>query len=201
MQLRSLNLKPMTSDTALVADAVAARTARSWTAEEFAAFVDARRDGAFRLAFRLLGGDRAAAEDVAQNAFLRAHRALARFRGESAIDTWFYRIVVREVQRHRRWRAVRRLWSAPVDDVREPADESPPGDAWLRRRIAAALERLSRTQREVFVLVHVEGHSVTDVAAILGKAVGTVKSHLHRALSSLRDDLRDVVTDGDFPGR
>ncbi|HVM98010.1 MAG TPA: RNA polymerase sigma factor [Candidatus Acidoferrales bacterium] len=166
-------------------------------ANAFEAFVESYRDRALRLAFRLLRGDQAAAEDVAQNAFLRAHRALAGFRGDSKIDTWFYRILVREAQRHRRWQAVRRLWNAESAEIGDVADPQPQGDPALRRRISAALDRLSSGQREAFVLVHLEGFSVVETAEILAKAPGTIKSHLHRALSSLRQDLSDLrSTDG-----
>lgn len=104
--------------------------------ESFAEFVDARRDRAVGLAFRLLGeSDRAIAEDVAQNAFLRAYRALGGFRGESSMETWFYRILVREVQRHRRWESIRRLFnrrtlsslSAALVMVATVAAAQPPG--------------------------------------------------------------------------
>src|SRR5688572_9550282 len=95
----------------LSADSVAfAATSVSEELHDFSAFVRTRRDRTVRLAYRLLG-DQASAEDVAQNAFLKAYRALASFRGESSLDTWFYRIVVHEAHRHRRWTAVRRLWS------------------------------------------------------------------------------------------
>lgn len=161
-------------------------------ATAFDAFVGTHRDRAVRLAFRLLRGDAAAAEDVTQNALLRAHRALANFRQEASLDTWFYRILVREVHRHRRWQAVRRMWSAEITEAREPIDERPSGDPGLRRRIAKALEQLTAAQREAFVLVHLEGFSISETAAILGKATGTVKSHLHRALESMRSDLADL---------
>lgn len=161
---------------------------------DFSAFVRTRRDRAVRLAYRLLG-DQASAEDVAQNAFLKAYRALASFRGESSLDTWFYRIVVHEAHRHRRWNAVRRLWSATsLEDVPEPSEEPPQGDPGLRRRIRQAMDALSPNQREVFTLVHLEGFSVADTAEIVGKAIGTVKSHLHRALASLRNDLEDLAS-------
>lgn len=169
---------------------------RPMEAEAFAAFVEARRDRAVRVAYRMLAGDQAAAEDVAQNAFLRAHRALAGFRGEASVDTWFYRILAREVQRHRRWRAVRKLWSGDVEQAPPAADERAVGDPALRRRIAAALGALSPAQRDVFVLVHLEERTVAEAAAVLGKAVGTVKSHLHRALESLRSELADLRTEG-----
>jgi RNA polymerase sigma-70 factor (ECF subfamily) len=167
------------------------------TARDFDAFVDSRRDRAVRLAYRLLGGDSAAAEDVAQNAFVRAYRGLAGFRGDSTLDTWFFRILVREAQRHRRFRAVRRLFSVDPAGAPEPVDPRPAGDPALRRRIAAALERLPRGQREAFVLVHLEEETIADAAKLLGKAVGTVKSHLHRALAALRRDLADLRAEKD----
>ncbi|MGH7805324.1 MAG: RNA polymerase sigma factor [Candidatus Binatia bacterium] len=165
----------------------------SAAAKDFGAFVESRSERAIRVAYRLVGGDRGAAEDVAQNAFVRAYRALGSFRGESSLDTWFYRILVREAHRHRRWHAVRKLWSASAEDAPEPADERPTGDPGLRRRILAALDKLSPAQRDTFVLVHLEGFSITDAAATLGKAPGTLKSHLHRALVSLREELRDLA--------
>jgi RNA polymerase sigma-70 factor (ECF subfamily) len=129
---------------------------------------------------------------VAQNAFFRAYRALADFRGDARLETWFYRILVREAHRYRRWQTVRRLWTVPTDEVPEPVDASPPPDTGLRRRIVAALEGLTAAQREAFVLVHLEEFSVNEAAVILGKASGTVKSHLHRALAALREELADV---------
>jgi RNA polymerase sigma-70 factor (ECF subfamily) len=162
-------------------------------ADSFAAFVEARRERAVRVALRMLAGDAAAAEDVAQNALLRAYGALDRFRGEASLDTWFYRILVREVHRHRRWQALRRLWSADAEEV-ELVPEAPraSADPGLRRRISNALARLSGGQRDAFVLVHLEGCSVAEAAEALGKAQGTIKSHLHRALETLRRELADL---------
>jgi RNA polymerase sigma-70 factor (ECF subfamily) len=166
--------------------------------ERFRALVASHRERAVRLAWRLLGGDLAVAEDVAQDAFLRAYRGLPRFREESSLDTWFYRILVRQAESYRRWRRVRALWTTQSEA--EPADPSPPvqSDPVVRRRIAMALSRLPAGQRQVFVLVHMEGFTVEESALLLGKAVGTVKSHLHRALTALRADLADLreVTGG-----
>jgi RNA polymerase sigma-70 factor (ECF subfamily) len=161
-------------------------------AEEFARFAEARRERALRLAFRLLAGDQATAEDVVQNAFFRAHRALAGFRGEASLDTWFYRILVREVQRQRRWQSLRSWFAVDPEVAPPPLDVPPVGDPGLRRRIAHALERLSAGQREAFVLVHLEELTIAEAAEVLGKAVGTVKSHLHRALVALRAELADL---------
>jgi len=158
----------------------------------FEAFVASHRERARRLAWRLVDGDDGAAEDVAQEAFLRAYRSLGRFREESRLSTWFYRILVRQAANHRRWRAVRERmggWGTP--DGPDPR-VAPAGDPALRRRIASALASLTRRQREVFVLMHLEGFTVQETAGILGKPVGTVKSHLHRALVHLRRELADL---------
>ena len=179
----------------IASDRIAVGRAVPYTVDGFPAFVQARREQAVRVAYRLLGGDQAAAEDVAQNAFLRAHRALSGFRGAASLDTWFYRILVREAERHRRWQIVRRFLGADPDDAPEPIDPRPPADPLLRRRIADAMARLTSAQREAFVLVHLEGIPVSETASILGKAAGTVKSHLHRALEVLRRELADLRED------
>ena len=160
--------------------------------ECFGTFVALQRDRARRLAWRLVGGDEAAAEDVTQEAFVRAYQALGRFRGEASLETWFYRILVRQAHNYRRWRAVRTLWQR--ESVEEPIDptsavQSDPG---LRRRIAHALDQLSRRQREAFVLVYLEGFTVQECADFLGSPSGTVKSHLHRALVKMRTELADL---------
>ena len=159
----------------------------------FLAFVEAHQDRAVRIAWRLVGGDAAAAEDVAQEAFLRAHRSLDRFREDGSMPAWFFGILVNEARRWRRWRAVRLRWNALWDDgIADPAP-APDGDPALRRRIAAAVDALPAGQREAFVLVHFEGFSVDDAARVLGKAPGTLKSHLNRALVRLRASLGDLA--------
>ena len=72
--------------------------------------------------------------------------------------------------------------------VRYSAD----GDPGLRSRITTALDALSHRQREAFVLVHLEGLTVREAADFTGSPVGTLKSHLHRALTKLRNELGDL---------
>lgn len=159
---------------------------------QFAAFVVEHRDRAVGLAWRLLGGDGASAEDVVQDAFVRAYGALDRFRGDAKLSTWFYRIVVNEARRHRRWSWVRERVAGEMP--LEPVDPSvePPGDPALRARVSAALDKLPRGQREAFVLVHLEGFTIREASEMTGKAMGTLKSHLHRALQALRGELADL---------
>lgn len=159
--------------------------------DRFQAFVHSHRARAVSLAWRLVGGDSAAAEDVAQQAFLQAWKALPGFRDEALLSTWFFRILVRQAAAHRRWRTLFGLRRDRFE--REPASSSATtGDAGLRRRIASALDTLSRNQREAFVLVHLEGFTVVEAAEVLGVAPGTIKSHLHRALTMLRTELADL---------
>lgn len=177
----------MTGAGALALDPDAALADRE---ARFGAFVASHRERAVRLAWRLVGGDQAAAEDVAQDAFFRAYRALPRFREEASLSTWFYRILVRQAHSYRRWRAVREIWTPVLE-----ADAAAPGvagDPLLRGRIRQALGGLSRKQREAFVLVHLEGFGVREAAQVLRMADGTLKSHLHRALTKLREQLADL---------
>jgi RNA polymerase sigma-70 factor (ECF subfamily) len=163
--------------------------------QRFRLFVGSHRDRARRLAWRLVGGDDAAAEDVTQEAFFKAYRALDRFREEASLATWFYRIVVRQAHDYCRWRTVRQTWSAFWYGRTPEATAQETGDPLLRRRIANALAQLSRSQREAFVLVHLEGLSVRETAVVMEKPEGTVKSHLHRALQTLRSELADLAED------
>jgi RNA polymerase sigma-70 factor (ECF subfamily) len=167
----------------------------------FATFVAEHRDRAVGLAWRLLSGDAAAAEDVAQEAFVRAYRALGGFREQAQLSTWFYRILMNEVQRHRRWRFVRerRIGEMPEEPLAPSAAEA--GDPALRVRIARALDCLPRGQREVFVLVHLEGFTLREAAEVTGRAIGTIKSHLHRGLAALRAELSDLDPTATAPTR
>lgn len=172
----------------------AALTAELTREQRFDAFVAEHRDRAVALAWRLLGGDRAAAEDVAQQAFVRAWRGLEGFRGEAKLSTWFHSILVRQVRSHQRWHGVRAKLGILDRDGEPPvvATRQATPDAGLQRRIAAAMETLSANQREAFVCVHLQGLTIEETAEVLGRAPGTIKSHLHRALKKLRSELDDL---------
>jgi len=157
--------------------------------ERFHEFVEAHREKAVSLAWRLTGGDQQAAEDVAQEAFLRAYKALPRFRDEARLETWFTRILIRQAHNHRR-----KHRKTPLPAYMASLAVCPPfPDPGLKARVAQALESLSRGQRETFVLVYLEGHTVAETASILRRSPGTIKTHLHRALVRLRSELEDIV--------
>ena len=162
----------------------------------FADFVVAYRSDAIRLAWRLLGPDRHMAEDIVQQAFARAWHRRMSFRGASNPRTWVYRIIVNQVRSHQRWKAVRTRalgWLRHADI--QPMDIAALSDHGLKHRIGMAMECLSNQQREAFVLVYLDGYSIRETAVLLDRAVGTVKSHLHRALGKLRTELSDVWED------
>ena len=153
------------------------------------------------LAWRLVGNHEDA-EYIAQEAFLRLHRSLAEFRGESRISTWLYRTTTRlAIDYMRRERIKRKVFffrqdndsPDPVDlasdPLRNPAREFQSQEAM--RSLRKSLQKLSSRQQVIFTLRHYEGLPFKEIAEHLGIATGTVKAHLHRAITQLRKDLNE----------
>jgi RNA polymerase sigma-70 factor (ECF subfamily) len=149
------------------------------------------------------------AEEVTQDAFIRAHRGLANFRGDSAFSTWLYQIAT-NLARNRYWYWWRRKRDQTVsfdqplgDDNDTPLADVFAGDAEtpddltstqeLIDRIAVGMEKLSARHREVLILRNVKNLSYEEIAVILGISVGTVKSRIARA----RDSLRKLIGEDD----
>ncbi len=139
----------------------------------------------YRVALRLLGSD-ADAQDATQETFVRAWRGLRRFRGESAVSTWLYRIVT-----NRCLNVIAARRPAESLDLELPAaGGDPAGITEQRERFAAVAREVSSLvpeQRAALVLRDFEGLSYEEVAAVLGVSVAAVKGRIHRArLSVLR---------------
>jgi len=155
------------------------------------------------LATHLLG-DREEALDLSQEVFLRVFRTLHRFRGQSALRTWIFRIVVNQVRnRQRWWNRRQRAHQVSLDDhIRDHgeivlgADASTPDRELTRKelglRLRAAIHGLPFEQRTALVLREVEGLRYEEIAFSLGLPVGTVKSRLTRARQTLREELGDL---------
>jgi len=132
--------------------------------------------------------DRAEADELTQETFVRVWERLGSFRGDSAFTTWLHRVTVNVViaglRSRGRWRE--RFAGGEAEDfgVAVPAF-SAGGDLDLERAIA----RLSPKARLVFLLHDVEGYQHGEIAALTGLAEGTSKAHLHRARRLLREDL------------
>jgi RNA polymerase sigma-70 factor (ECF subfamily) len=156
----------------------------------------------YQLAYHLLG-DRQEALDLSQDVFLRVFRMLPQFRGQSTLKTWIYRIVVTQASnRQRWWRRRRRAQQVALEEhvaahgeLGDSRVEARP-DQVLQRgetagRVWAALDALPFEQRLVMVLREIDGLSYDEIGASVGVAVGTVKSRLARARSTLRTSLRE----------
>ncbi len=159
--------------------------ARRGDAEAFRTLVEAHHARAIALARRVVR-DAAEAEEVAQDAFLKAWSALPNFREESRFGTWLHRIVVRRaLDRLDSLRARRRHEQAapawPEEAAAEPRAAGP-GDARVRELVDA----LPPAQRAAILLFYFEDRSVEEVARVLGSNENTVKTHLHRARAALR---------------
>jgi RNA polymerase sigma-70 factor (ECF subfamily) len=146
---------------------------------DLAAVIDANDRGLRALAFRLLG-DRDAMDDVLQEAYAKAFRGVARFRGESSASTWLYRIV----------------YNACLDQLRRRTSEELPVDAPastvdldLRLDLAHALGALAPDERAAVLLVDANGFDYATAARILGIPAGTLASRLNRARAELRATL------------
>lgn len=152
----------------------------------------------FNVCYWMLG-DREDATDAAQDAFVRAFRALHRFRGDCALGTWLHRIAVNVSldAAQRRKRAPLPYTSLGNEESGEFPEPADPGDnaqesADRRERRAVvrrALADLPEHHRAVLVLFDIQGHSYEEVAATLELPLGTVKSRLNRARLLLREKL------------
>jgi RNA polymerase sigma-70 factor (ECF subfamily) len=163
--------------------------------DAFPELVRRHRDRLWAVALRTLG-DREEAADALQDALVSAYRRAASFRGEAAVTTWLHRIVVNAcLDRVRRQRA---RPTVPLPDA-EPAssrDDHSSLEAVLDVR--AALATLPVGQRAALVLVDMHGLSISEAAAVLGVAEGTVKSRCSRGRTALAALLRP--DDGNRPG-
>lgn len=174
---------------------------RSGDESGFELLVKERADKVIGLAWRLVG-NREEAENLAQEAFLKLHRSLPSFRGESRISTWLYRTTTRLAIDHlRRKRIKRKLFffrqdntaPDPVEHASDPRND--PGREFqsqeAMRLLRNGLGKLSPRPQVVFTLRHYEGLALKEIAEHLGLEIGTVKAHLHRAVTQLRQDLVD----------
>src|SRR5262245_60593488 len=144
-------------------------------------------------------GDREEAADALQDALISAYRAADRFRGDSAVTTWLHRIVVNACLDRVRRRQAHPTVPLPEPDSLTFADRPTDGygDPDTALAIERALAQIPAEQRAAIVLLDVEGYSVTEIAAMLGVAEGTVKSRCARGrerLAVLLGHLR--VADG-----
>lgn len=180
------------SDSDLVARAAAG------DAPAFQTLVERHRAMVYRVAFQF-AGNHFDAEDIAQDVFVKVYRSLARFRHDAQVTSWLYRIVMNACIDNKR-RRTPAGWAPFTDQLEErassiPEDMPDPEEAAYGGQLGALLDaeigRLPAGQRLVFTMRHREGLKLSEIAAALGLAEGTVKRQLHAAVHRLRNTLRE----------
>jgi len=150
-------------------------------------------DHIYGLCWRLCGGDSALAEDMVQEAFVRAWNKLDLFKGDSKFGTWLHRLAVNVVLSDRRIR-VKRLRREQEFD--ENVERVQVGDrdvfAGLRKDLETAIAGLPERARTVLVLYDIEGYRHEEIAEMTGMAVGSSKAQLHRARKLVQEVLEDT---------
>jgi RNA polymerase sigma-70 factor, ECF subfamily len=154
------------------------------------ALYDAHVEALYRTAFRMCGGDRDTADDIIQEAFVRAFRRLDQFRGESTLRTWLTSIVVSSACRTLRRGSWLRNKSTELTE--QLPDGSRRSDPDLGGLLDAAIAKLPPKLHVVFVMHDMEGYTHVDISTALGIPVGTSKARLHDARVRLRESLTRV---------
>ena len=173
-------------------DAELVRLAQQGSREAFDEIVKRHQRQVYQLCYRF-AGNHEDASDLAQDVFVRAYRALAGFKGQSALATWLYRIGVNVCLNRR---ALKTLPTQPMP-VLEPAEtrREPADAAVLReeraREVRAAIARLPKKQRATLILRTYQDLPHDQIAAILGSSVGAVKANFFHALANLKKLLTD----------
>ena len=191
-----------------IPDSELALRARLGDEPAFAELLSRYEQRVYNLCFRL-SRNHADALDIAQTAYVKAWRALARYESRSGFFTWLYRIVVNQALSHRRSRrgkATSRLGTSGIDDepvgAPEPAVIDDPSRRMeleeMQRQLEKALAALDDEFRAPVVLRDIEELDYSTIAEILGVPVGTVKSRIFRGRSMLRELLG--VSTSENPG-
>lgn len=149
------------------------------------------------LVWRLGGNDAALAEDLVQEAFIRAWDKLELFEGKSAFGTWLHRLAANVALSDRRIRVRRVARERPMDDaVERTAMGERDLHVGLRTDLEQAIAGLPERARTVLVLFDIEGYRHEEIARMTGMAVGSSKAQLHRARKLVRAALDDGTTTG-----
>lgn len=166
------------------------RQARDGRVPAFESLYRRHRDRIYALVWRLCGGDHGLAEDLLQEAFVRAWQKLDSFRGESRFGTWLHRLSANVALSDRRIRLRHTRHESALDEVVErTAMGSRDVYAAQRSDLERAIACLPERARTVLVLYDIEGYKHTEIAAMTGMAVGSSKAQLHRARRLVREGL------------
>ena len=187
-------------------DAIAVERTLAGERDAFRVLVERHSQQLFRLAYRMTGNEHDA-EEVVQEAFLRAYRNLGQFGSRANFGTWAYRIAANyaiDRMRQKRTEDSRRQTPSALAEEQEQdpldlvADERPTpdrlaGNLELRKKMEEALKELSSSERTAFVMRHWEGCAIEEIAAVLKSTTSAAKNTVFRSVQKLRRPLEPYV--------
>jgi len=188
-------------------DAAAVARVRAGEKDAFRLLVERHSQTIFRLAFRMMENEQDA-EEIVQDTFLRAYRALNGFESRSNFGTWIYRIAVNRcydlLDQRKSRHEVHSKEEPDADELdlveQIPATSPSPERSLLSSeievRVRSAMKQLTAGERTAFVLRHFEGRSVEEIARVLNVREGAAKNRVHRAVQKLRQHLQPLRTFG-----
>jgi RNA polymerase sigma factor (sigma-70 family) len=153
----------------------------------FAELVNQYKDAAYTLCVRICG-NKSDAEDICQESFIKAYRAIANFRGEAGFATWLYRIVYNTAISHLRSQKIK---TVPLESIRDIDSEGRENDDMeekrkLIRKILAELPELDRT---IMTLYYMMDHSISEIVGVTGLSESNIKIRLHRTRIKMHDEI------------
>ena len=178
------------------------RRLKSRDEKAFTELVRLNQSSVFNLVLRMLG-NRAEAEDVAQEVFVSVFRHIHRFREDSRLSTWLYRVASNHCKNRLKYLCRRRMWrTASIDSVSEGEvyahgiqERVPPPDLVLQGRqmesaVQRAISELQEDHRLLIILRDIQALSYEEIGEIAALPLGTVKSRLHRARLALKEKIK-----------
>ena len=172
------------------------RKAASGNRAAFRELVMEHSHAMFRLAWRLTS-DESAAEDIVQEAFIKAWRKLGDFRMDSSFKSWLHRITVNTAMDYLRKNLRRKQFETEqpeYETVRLAAETPDTGrQIDISKQTQAAMMDLSDSERTALLLKHYEGHSINEVASIMDITTGACKQNIFRAVKKMRIALKPLV--------
>jgi RNA polymerase sigma-70 factor (ECF subfamily) len=183
-------------------DAAAVARVRSGDRDAFRVLVERHSRDIFHLGFRMMGSEQDA-EEVVQETFLKAYRSLHRFESRSSFGTWLYRIAVNHCYDRLALRKKEMtVKPKPLEPDDPPVVEEIAGDdpgperqllsAEVSSRVQKVMKDLTPAERIAFLMRHVEGKSVNEIAKVLDVQVGAAKNSIFRAVQKLRRELEPL---------
>jgi RNA polymerase sigma-70 factor, ECF subfamily len=203
-----IRMQPSVDSTQVTADSDAVAVERTLAGEHdaYRILVERHSHSVFRLAYRMTGNQHDA-EEIVQEAFLRAYQKLGQFAARANFGTWVYRIAANyaiDRMRQKKKEEARRVESPAAEEGMEndPISKMPDGaptperltqSLELRKHMEIALAALSESERTAFVMRHWEGCGIEDIAAVLKSSSGAAKNTVFRAVQKLRQALQPFV--------